>query len=58
MEVVEIDMTLGDLKKYLNNIENEFDDCIVEISYDSEYLGIMKDNGTLIDEIRVQNYNE
>lgn len=51
-------ITLGTLKRYLSNIESEFDDCIVEISFTSEYLGIMKDDGTLVDEIRIQNYKK
>lgn len=48
-----MNITLGELKKILNESDNEFDDCIIDISYDSGSLGIIDKNGELLEDIQI-----
>lgn len=46
-----MNITLGELKRVLNESGPEFDDCIVDISYDSGSLGIINKDGELLQDI-------
>lgn len=48
-----MNITLGELKKILNETDSEFDNCIVDISYDSGSLGIINLNGELLQDIQI-----
>lgn len=45
--------TLGELKRILNETDSEFDNCIVDISYDSGSLGIISSSGELLQDIQI-----
>lgn len=46
-------ITLGELKRILNETDSEFDNCIVDISYDSGSLGIIDKKGKLLQDITI-----